>query len=145
MTVKPRTPVLGLAALLCGQAAAATFTVSFDPAAPALTNGWNFGQTGEQASTSAKQPGGRRFAPKDAGDTLAVESPVYEANIRAVALSAWGNGINDGNTSRVAVFGRADAAADYVELFSRTGLANSLATNEPKDTFNVTDGWSTAS
>ena len=141
MTVKPRTPVLGLAALLCGQAAAATFTVSFDPAAPALTNGWNFGQTGEQASTSAKQPGGRRFAPKDAGDTLAVESPVYEANIRAVALSAWGNGINTGNASRVAVFGRANAAADYVELFFRTGLANTLATNEPKDTFNVPDDF----
>ena len=140
MTVKPRTHVLGLAALLCGQAAAATFTVSFDPAAPALTNGWNFGQTGEQASTSATQPGGRRFAPKNAGDTLSIESPVFAADIRAVALSAWGNGINTGNASRVAVFGRANAAADYVELFSREGLDNTLDKNEPKDTFNVTDG-----
>ena len=141
MTTKPRTPILGLAALLCGQAAAATFTVSFDPAAPALTNGWFFGQTDEQALRSATQPGGRKFAPKNAGDTLSIESPVYDANIRAVALSAWGNGINTGNVSRVVVFGRADAAADYVELFSRTGLANSLATNEPNDMFNVPDGF----
>lgn len=141
MTVKPHTPVLGLAALLCGQAAAATFTVSFDPATPALTNGWIFGQTSELASTSATQPGGRRFAPKNAGDTLSIESPVFAADIRAVALSAWGNGINTGNASRVAVFGRANAAADYVELFSRTGLDNTLAKNEPEDTFNVPDGF----
>ena len=139
MTAKPRTPVLGLAALLCGQAAAATFTVSFDPGAPALTNGWDFGQTGEQASRSATQPSGRKFAPKNAGDTLSIESPVFAANIRAVALSAWGNGINTGNVSRVDVLGRAHTGEAYVPLFARDNLSNKLLENEPNDTFTVPD------
>ena len=141
MTVKAHAPVLGLAALLCGRAAAATFTVSFDPAAPALTNGWNLGTTSEQASKSATQPGGRKFDPTNAGDTLSIESPIFEADIRAVALSAWGNGINAGNASHVAVFGRADATAAYTELFFRTGLANTLVENEPEDRFAVPDGF----
>ena len=136
-----KTAAVGLVAAASGLASAASWTVSFDPAAPVRADGWDFGQTGEQASRSATQPGGRKFAPKNAGDTLSVESPVFDANIRAVALSAWGNGINAGNTSRVAVFGRADAAADYVEIFSRTGLANALAANEPEDQFAVPDGF----
>lgn len=139
MTTKPRTPVLGLAALLCGQAAAATFTVSFDPAAPAHTNGWIFGQTDEQALRSATQPGGRRFAPKNAGDTLSVESPVFAANIRAVALSAWGNSIS--SASRIDVLGRAHTDEAYVPLFTRDNLSNKLLENEPNDTFNVPDGF----
>lgn len=139
MTVNAHAPVLGLAAILCGHAAAATFTVSFDPAAPALTNGWNLEQTSEEATRSTTQPGGRKFAPKGKSETLSIESPVYDADIRAVALSAWGSGINAGNVSRITVSGRANAASDYVELFSRTGLANTLAQNEPEDRFAVTN------
>lgn len=139
MTVNAHVPVLGLAAILCRHAVAATFTVSFDPAAPALTNGWNLGQTAEQKSGSATQPGGRKFAPTEKGDTLFLESPVYDADIRAVALFAWGSGINAGNASRVTVYGRANAASAYVELFSRTGLANTLAQNEPEDHFAITN------
>lgn len=91
------------------------------------------------STRSTTQPGGRKFAPKGKSETLSIESPVYNADVRAVALSAWGSGINAGNVSRVTVSGRANAASDYVELFSRTGLANTLDKNEPEDRFVVTN------
>ena len=118
-------------------AQASIWTVSFDPDAPALTNGWDFGATTPEGTSAATKPGGRKFNPAKGGAPMTVESPVFETAIRAVALSAWGNGINSGNASKVEVWGRADAGGDYALLFSRTGLANTLAENEPRDTFAV--------
>ena len=118
---------------------ASTWTVSFDPAAPAHTNGWDLGKTTEQKMQSSTQPGGRKFDPAK-GATAFIESPLYEADVRAVALTAWGNGINKGNVSVVDVWGRASAGEPYASLFSRTGLANTVSVNAPLDQFSIQGG-----
>ena len=72
---------------------ASTWTVSFDPAGPVSTNGWNLGKTTPQATKSSTQPGGRKFEPTQ-GATAMIESPLLTADIRSIAWSAWGNSLN---------------------------------------------------
>lgn len=137
MTVRGSLCAFALAASAACPLHASTWTVSFDPANPVNTNGWDFGATTTNGMKSATQPGGRKFDPKR-GETVSIESPIYAANVRAVALSAWGSSLNA--TSRVEVWGRADAASAYASLFSRTNLSNRLLENEPNDRFAVPDG-----
>lgn len=126
--------VMALSAL---STTASTWMVSFDPAEPVSTNGWNLGTTTPQAVRSSTQPGGRKFAPTK-GNTVMIESSLLAADIRSVALSAWGNSL--GIASKVEVWGRADATSPFRVLFSRTGLSNKLAENEPLDTFTIPEG-----
>lgn len=126
--------VMALSAL---NTAASTWMVSFDPAEPVSTNGWNLGTTTPQAVRSSTQPGGRKFDPTK-GNTAMIESPLLSADIRAVALSAWGNSL--GTASKVEIWGRADATSPFLVLFSRTGLSNKLAENGPLDTFTIPEG-----
>lgn len=130
--------VFTLGAFAACQIHASTWTVSFDPAAPVNTNGWDLGKTTEQKERSSTQPGGRKFDPAK-GSAVSIESPLYEANIRMVALSAWGNTLN--STSRVEVWGRADATAAYTLLFSRAELSNKLLENEPLDRITVPEDF----
>ena len=133
-----------LAILVCAASptvSASTFTVDFNPASPANTNGWDFGTTTTNETKSGTQPGGRKFDPAK-GATIAIESPMFSADVRSVALTAWGNNINNGNASVVDVWGRADADEPYASVFSRTGLANTVAANAPLDKFSVPDGMS---
>ncbi len=125
--------VMALSAL---STTASTWMVSFDPAEPVSTNGWNLGTTTPQDFRSSTQPGGRKFDPQK-GSTAMIESPLLTADIRSVALSAWGN--NLGTASKVEVWGRADATSPFLVLFSRTGLSNKLTENEPLDTFTIPD------
>ncbi len=125
--------VVGLAA----SASASTFVVDFNPAAPANTNGWDFGTTTTNATKSGTQQGGRKFDTKDKEVAVSIESPVYESKILSVALSAWGNSVNTGNQSKIEVFGRASSADAYQLLFSRTSLSNKAQENEPYDQFSV--------
>ena len=137
-----RNAVMGCLALLMGGALnASTWIVSFDPDNPVNTNGWAWGETTAQTNTASTKPGGRKFDPSKAGDTITIESPLHSAQIRSVALSAWGNNINAGNTSRVDVVGRTAAGMPYTNLFSRTGLANTLVENEKYDRFDVPDDF----
>ena len=137
-----RNAVMGCLALLMGGALnASTWIVSFDPDNPVNTNGWAWGETTAQTNTASTKPGGRKFDPSKAGDTIMIESPLHSARIRSVALSAWGNNINAGNTSRVDVVGRTAAGMPYTNLFSRTGLANTLVENEKYDRFDVPDDF----
>lgn len=126
--------VMALSAL---STTASTWMVSFDPAEPISTNGWNLGTTTPQAVRSSTQPGGRKFDPTK-GSTVMIESPLLTADIRSVALSAWGNSL--GTASKVEVWGRADATSPFLVLFSRTGLSNKLAENEPLDIFTIPEG-----
>lgn len=130
--------VFTLGAFAACQIHASTWTVSFDPAAPVNTNGWDLGKTTEQKERSSTQPGGRKFDPAK-GSAVSIESPLYEANIRMVALSAWGNTLN--STSRVEVWGRADVTAAYTLLFSRAELSNKLLENEPLDRITVPEDF----
>ncbi len=137
-----RNAVVGCLVLLMGGALnASTWIVSFDPGNPVNTNGWALGQTTERIVKSSTQPGGRKFDPQNTGDAITIESPLHPARIRSVALSAWGSGINSGNTSRVDVVGRTAAGRPYTNLFSRTGLANTLAENEKYDRFDIPDNF----
>ena len=124
--------------LAASAVSAATFTVDFNPDSPAHTNGWDFGTTVTNGTKSGTQPGGRKFAPGKA-NSASIESPLYPSSISSVALSAWGSGINSGNTSKLEVFGRATTSDDYQHLFTRISLANTLAGNEPYDKFTITD------
>ena len=128
-----------LGACVACQAHASTWTVSFDPAAPVNTNGWDLGTTTAQKEDASTKPGGRKFDPGK-GATMSVESPLYEADIRTVSLAAWGYGLNAGNASIVDVWGRAGTAEPYASLFSRTGLANTVAANAPQDQFSISGG-----
>ena len=133
------------ATLICAAALAASaseFIVDFNPASPANTNGWDLGATTTNWTKSGTQPGGRKFNPAEKGETIAIESPVFSADIRSVALKAWGNNINNGNASIVSVWGRAGADEPYASVFSRTGLANTVAVNAPLDKFSVSAGAS---
>ena len=130
--------VFTLGAFAACQIHASTWTVSFDPAAPVNTNGWDLGKTTEQKERSSTQPGGRKFDPAK-GSAVSIESPLYEANIRMVALSAWGNTLN--STSRVEVWGRADVTSAYTLLFSRAELSNKLLENEPLDRITVPEDF----
>ncbi len=139
MVVRPA--AAALSALMLSVACPAlseTMTVSFDPAAPVLTDGWNFGATTEQKASSSTQPGGRKFSPKK-GASQEIESPSLPWAVRTVVLSAWGSGINSGNASRVTVFGRSDAQEAWTEIFSCTGLANTVAENEKRLSFTVSN------
>ncbi len=115
---------------------ASTFVVDFNPAAPANTNGWNFGETTANATAASTKKGGRKFDPEK-GHAVSIESPVNEGRILSVALSAWGNGINGGNTSKLEIFGRSSEKAEYQLLFSRTTLANKAADNEKTDKVSI--------
>ena len=111
-------------ALASCQIHASTWTVSFDPAAPAHTNGWDLSQSSAQEKTS-QSPVGRKLAPKNKGDTAAIESPVLSARIRAVSLAVKCVGVKGGNSSKVEVFGRAATGADYRSLFFEPTLPGS--------------------
>lgn len=132
-----RKSVCSVVALSALNMTASIWTVSFDPAGPVSTNGWNLGTTTPQPVKSSTQPGGRKFEPAK-GATAMMESPLLAADVRAVALSAWGNSLNA--ASKVEVRGRADATSPYLILFSRTGLSNKLVENEPLDTFTIPEG-----
>ena len=121
-----RTSICHVVVLSALSMTASTWTVSFDPAGPVSTNGWNLGTTTPQTTRSSTQPGGRKFDPTK-GETEMIESPLLTADIRSVAWSAWGNNLNA--TSKVEVLGRADATSPYMTLFSRTELSNRLVVN----------------
>jgi hypothetical protein len=122
---------LGLAS-----AFASTIVVDFNPAAPANTNGWNFGETTANDTAASTKKGGRKFDPAK-GESFSIESPVNVGRILSVALSAWGNGINTGNTSKLEIFGRASENDEYQLLFSRTTLANKASENEKADKVSI--------
>ncbi len=103
---------------------ASTWMVSFDPAAPVNTNGWDLSQSSAQEKTS-QSPAGRKLAPKNKGDTSVIESPVHSARIRAVSLAFKCVGVKGGNSSKVEVFGRAATGTDYRILFSEPTLPGS--------------------
>lgn len=132
-----RTSICHVVVLSALSMTASTWTVSFDPAEPVSTNGWNLGTTTPQTTRSSTQPGGRKFEPAQ-GATAMIESPLLTADIRSVAWSAWGNSLNA--ASKVEVQGRADATSPYMTLFSRTGLSNKLVENKPQDTFTIPEG-----
>ena len=103
---------------------ASTWTVSFDPAAPVNTNGWDLSQSSAQQKTT-QSPAGRKLEPKNKGDTSIIESPLHSARIRAVSLAFKCVSAKIGNASKVEVFGRAATGADYRVLFSESGLPGS--------------------
>ena len=111
-------------ALAACQIHASTWTVSFDPAAPAHTDGWDLSQSGAQQKTT-QSPAGRKLATKSKGDTAAIESPVHSARIRAVSLAFKCVSAKTGNSSKVEVFGRAATGVDYRILFSEPTLPGS--------------------
>ena len=115
---------------------ASTFVVNFDPDAPAKTNGWDFGTTIATTKRATTQQGGRKFCQDNITED-SVTSPVYSGQILSVALSAWGNGINTGNTSKLEIFGRASENDEYQLLFSRTTLSNKAAENEKADKVSI--------
>ena len=115
---------------------ASTFVVDFNPDAPANTNGWNLGETTPQSTAASTKQGGRKFDPEKT-HSISIESPVNAGRILSVALSAWGNGINSGNTSKIEIFGRPSEEDEYQLLFSRTTLANKASENEKVDKVSV--------
>ena len=113
-----------LGACVAGPVYAANWTVSFDPAAPVHTNGWDLSQSSAQEKTS-QSPAGRKLAPKSKGDTVAIESPVHSTRIRTVSLAFKCVNARTGNSSKVEVLGRAATGTGYRILFSESGLPGS--------------------
>ena len=111
------------ATLICAAALAASaseFIVDFNPASPANTSGWDFGQSTPQDKT-AQSPAGRKLAP-DKGESAFIASPVHSSRIRAVAVSFNCVNAKNGNAAKVEVFGRASESDEYQILFFTTGL-----------------------
>jgi len=126
---------LALAAGLAAMAASAsTFTVDFNPNSPVNTKGWDFGTTAFYTSS----PGGVKMLPKNAGDTLSIESPVYANRIKAVSLSFKSVNADKTNTSVLVISGRTSATDQYREFRSCTGISGTLTTwTADKDTSTI--------
>lgn len=87
-----RTSICHVVVLSALSMTASTWTVSFDPAGPVSTNGWNLGTTTPQTTRSSTQPGGRKFEPAQ-GATAMIRPPPYSGHSlrRMVRL---GNSLN---------------------------------------------------
>ena len=104
---------------------AATFTINFNPAAPANTNGWDFGKS--TASTNTTQsPGGRKLEHSKTKEAPPViSSPVYKAKIKDVSISFKGNNVETGNEAQLVLEGRESKNDEYNPIFTLTGIPGS--------------------
>ncbi len=112
------------AAAVSASASASTFVVNFDPAAPANTNGWDFGWSAEQART-LQLPGGRKLT-DDRETPPSIASPLYASRIMDVAISFKGSGVGKENEASLVLSGRASASEEYRDLFTLVGIPGSL-------------------
>lgn len=132
MRIRKLVALLAFAPLTLTSAFASTFTVDFNPAAPANTNGWGLSQSAAQTKTTAT-PAGRKLAPSSNGGTLFIESPIYKSQIKDLSFSYKGINVGTSNTSVLTIAGRTSTATVYKNLYTLTGVSGSkttLSTNE---------------
>ena len=103
---------------------AATFTIDFNPDAPANTNGWDLSQSTAQTTTLV----GRKLLPSDKGNTLSIESPVYKDQITNISLLYKGLNVRTNNTSVLTIAGRTSKTSDYQDIYILTGVSGSKTT-----------------
>ena len=103
---------------------AATFTIDFNPDAPANTNGWDLSQSTAQTTTLV----GRKLLPSDKGNTLSIESPVYKDQITNISLLYKSLNVRTDNTSVLAIAGRTSKTSDYQDIYILTGVSGSKTT-----------------
>ena len=112
--------VAGLAA----SASASTFVVDFNPAAPANTNGWDFGTTEQRTKKQITfASGGIKMLPNGSGDTLAVESKRYDSRILALSLVIKGYSTTE--NCKLEILGRTSASDEYQSLYTLVGISRS--------------------
>ena len=105
----------------------ATFTIDFNPDAPANTNGWDLSKSNSQTNTTAT-PAGRKLSPSTKGKTLSIESPVYKDRITDVSLLYKGINVGTDNTSVLTIAGRTSKATDYQDIYVLTGVSGAKTT-----------------
>ena len=104
---------------------AATFTINFNPDAPANTNGWDFG-TSTASTTTTQSPGGRKLEySKTKEAPPVISSPVYKAKIKNVSISFKGNNVETGNEAQLVLESRESKNNEYTPIFTLTGIPGS--------------------
>ena len=124
--------VFMFAAGLAASASASTFVVDFNPAAPANTNGWNFGTTEQQTKKQITfASGGIKMLPNGSGDSLAVESKRYDSRILALSLVIKGYSTTE--NCKLDILGRTSSSDEYQSLYTLVGISGSKTTISSTD------------